>query len=139
MGKKKGNKGGKSSKKSDDYYKESNEHHDGLELEGADAYEAEQDQRIMSQMSRVKGKYKPKDVSGGIDELYAMSGDSDSDDDDDNQFYGGGAEDESDFEEAEENEEDVRAWGGKKKHFYGGNPNETKRGEPELPEGELVS
>ena len=43
MGKKKGNKSAKSSKKIDDHYVESNEYHDGLDLEGADAYEAEQD------------------------------------------------------------------------------------------------
>ena len=88
MAKKKGNKSGKKSKKTDDSYKESNEFHDGLDLEGADAYEAFQDEEILSKMSRIQGKYKPKDVSGGIDELYAISGDSDSDDDE-NQFYAG--------------------------------------------------
>ena len=89
MAKKKGNKSGKNPKKPDDSYRESNEYHDGLDLEGADAYEAVQDEEILSKMSRIQGKFKPKDVSGGIDELYAMSGDSDSDDDDDDQFYAG--------------------------------------------------
>merc|ERR1712062_478770 len=120
MAKKKGNKSGKKPNKSEnDAYVESREHHDGLDLEGADAYEADQDEQILSKMNRIhsnKISQKMSTNDGNIEELFALSGDSDSDDDD-NQFYTGGN---SDIE-------DARAWGSKKKHFYGVNPNEKKK------------
>jgi len=130
MAKKKGNKSGKKPKKSEnDAYVESREHHDGLDLEGADAYEADQDEQILSKMNRIhsnKISQKMSTNDGNIEELFALSGDSDSDDDD-NQFYTGGNSDIDDDQDNVENEEDARAWGSKKKHFYGGNPNEKKK------------
>ena len=141
MAKKKGNKSGKKPKKSEnDAYVESREHHDGLDLEGADAYEADQDEQILSKMNRIhsnKISQKMSTNDGNIEELFALSGDSDSDDDD-NQFYTGGNSDIDDDQEDVENEEDARAWGSKKKHFYGGNPNEKKKSREKTKEGEYM-
>ena len=60
--------------KNDGVYRETNEHHDGLELEGADAFEADQDVAILNQMSKIQGRNRFKDNSGGVEELYALSG-----------------------------------------------------------------
>ena len=76
------NPGDKKSKKNNDEYRESNEFHDGLELEGADAFEAMQDENIKLKMDKVQGRNKFRDTSGGYQELYALSGDSDSEDED---------------------------------------------------------
>merc|ERR1712180_19994 len=132
MGKKKSKTSGKKSKQNDEY-RESNEFHDGLELEGADAFEAMQDDKIKLKMDKIQSRHKFRDTSGGYEELYALSGDSDSDeedlpegvefDDDDGQTY---------------EEEDVRAWGNKKKHFYGGNPNDPKHQTDNVDENELI-
>ena len=128
MGKKKSKTGKKP--RNDGAYVESKEFHDGLELEGADAYEAMQDEKISSKMSKLKNRNKFPDVSGGVDELYALSGDSDSDDFD--------AEEGIEFADGdEENEDDVRAWGNKKKHFYGGNPNDKYQNNDKVDKNEL--
>ena len=142
MAKKKGNKSGKKAKKSENEgaYVESKEHHDGLDLEGADAYEADQDDQILSKMNRIHSNKISQNMSvndGNIEELFALSGDSDSDDDD-NQFYTGGNSDIDDDQDVE-NEEDASAWGSKKKHFYGGNPNEKKKSREKTKEGWWLS
>ena len=120
MGKKK-SKGGVGKKpKSADVYEESNEFYDGLEHDAADQFEANQDARIKSKMEKIHTRNKSRDVSGGYEELYALSGDSDDDEDMENEGI--------EFADGDDDEEaDVRAWGNKKKHFYGGNPNETKQ------------
>ena len=127
MGKKKG-KGGKQPRKSSDVYVESNEYHDGLEHDEKDAYEAQQDDIMMNKLSAIQSRNKRRDVSGGIDEMYALSGDSDSSDDEDGQ---------AEFMETRDDEDtdEVRAWGKKKKHFYGGNPNDNRH--EELADDEL--
>ena len=81
MGKKKSKTSGKKSKQNDEY-RESNEFHDGLELEGADAFEAMQDDKIKLKMDKIQSRHKFRDTSGGYEELYALSGDSDSDEED---------------------------------------------------------
>ena len=81
MARKKSKNPDKKSKKNDEY-RESNEYHDGLELEGADAFEAMQDENIKLKMDKVQGRNKFRDTSGGYQELFALSGDSDSDDED---------------------------------------------------------
>merc|ERR1712008_486379 len=98
-------------------YRETNEFHDGLEMDGADAYEAMQDAKNNLKMGQIKSRHKIPDVSGGVEELYALSGDSDSDDDE-NLPEG--------VEFDDDEEQDVRAWGNKKKHFYDGNPNDPR-------------
>jgi len=136
MGKKKSKSGGKP--KDHGEYKETNESHDGLEMDGADAFEAMQDAKNNLKMGQIKSRHKIPDVSGGVEELYALSGDSDSDDEN----LPEGVEFDDDDEQTYEEEEDVRAWGNKKKHFYGGNPNDPrnamteKDGENELIEAE---
>ena len=122
MGKKKG-KGKGVPRKADDAYVESYEFHDGLEHDDKDAYEADQDQEMMAKLRSIQSRNKRKDVSGGIDEMYALSGDSDSSDD---EYV-----EQIEFTETNEVEDtdDVRAWGKKKKHFYGGNPNDYRNEE----------
>ena len=78
MGKKKSKSGGKP--KDHGEYRETNEFHDGLEMDGADAFEAMQDAKNNLKMGQIKSRHKIPDVSGGVEELYALSGDSDSDD-----------------------------------------------------------
>ena len=81
MGKKKDkSRASKRGSKTDEFI-ESNEHFDGLEMDDADEYEAMQDSRIMSKLSAMSKKHNVQDVSGGFEELYALSGDSDSDED----------------------------------------------------------
>ena len=122
MGKKNKNKGSKRPGKSDEgAYVESREFYDGLERDDKDSYEDALDRDMMSKLESLQGRNKRHDVSGGIEEMYALSGDSDSDEDDDQQVEF------MDTEQGEENDDDVRAWGKKKKHFYGGNPNDTRR------------
>ncbi len=140
MAKKKGKgKGGK--KKEPEHYISDDEVHDGLALEGADAYEAEQDEQILQNVKKLTGRNRLKDASGGIDELYALDGDDTSSDED----MAGVEFDEDDHDFGDDqgdNDDDVRAWGGKKKHFYGGNPNDAqnkmsaKDGENDLDEAE---
>ena len=78
MAKKKSKSGGKP--KDHGEYRETNEFHDGLEMDGADAFEAMQDAKNNLKMGQIKSRHKIPDVSGGVEELYALSGDSDSDD-----------------------------------------------------------
>merc|ERR1712244_100193 len=94
-------------------------------MDGADKFEAMQDENIKMKMDKIKSRHRFKDISGGYEELYALSGDSDSDDED----LPEGVEFDDDDDEQnyeEEDDGDVRAWGNKKKHFYGGNPNDPK-------------
>lgn len=134
MGKKSKSKGGKRPRKTDDSYVESKEFYDGLEHDEKDSYEDAQDREMMSKLQAIQGRNKRHDVSGGIEEMYALSGDSDSEEDDDQEV--------GEFIETQEEEaddDDVRAWGKRKKHFYGGNPNDTRRedlGDDELDEAE---
>ena len=134
MGRKSKSKGSKRPRKPDDSYVESKEFYDGLERDEKDLYEDGQDREMMSKLQAIQGRNKKHDVSGGIEEMYALSGDSDSEEDDDQdvgEFI--------DTQEEEADDDDVRAWGKKKKHFYGGNPNDTRRedlGDEELDEAE---
>ena len=115
--KKRGNKGPKMAST----YQDKNEFHDGLDLEGADAYEAVQDEKIQLKMDKLQNRNKLKDASGGFEELYALSGDSDSEMEE--------VEGVEFADEENDEESDVRAWGNKKKHFYGGNPSDKRYGE----------
>ena len=81
MGKRKG-KGDKQPRKNSDVFVESKEFHDGLEHDEKDAYEAKEDIAMMAKLSAIQARNKRRDVSGGIDEMYALSGDSDSSEDD---------------------------------------------------------
>jgi U3 small nucleolar RNA-associated protein 3 len=139
MAKKRTKKGG-GAKPKDDVYVDKREFHDGLEMDRKDTFEAAQDDDLMLKLDKFSQRNKQKDTSGGLNELYALSGDDSSEDDDDlaNDFQPQNDLD-SDIEDQEgENEDDLQAWGGKKKHFYGGNPNDPRKKEQGLGDNDLV-